>query len=48
MELQAVAHCLLNPHTRVKGLEGPKFKAEARRSSCSAQRRSTWGWIDGR
>jgi predicted secreted protein len=28
MELQAVAHCLLNPHTRVKGLEGPKFKAE--------------------
>jgi predicted secreted protein len=28
MELQAVAHCLLNPYSRVKGLDGSKFKAE--------------------
>jgi len=28
MQLQAVAHCLLNPHTRVKGLEPLDFKPE--------------------
>ena len=29
MELQAVAHCLLNPHTRVKGLEPLDFRPES-------------------
>ena len=28
MQLQAVAHCLLNPHTRVKGLKPLDFKPE--------------------
>jgi predicted secreted protein len=28
MELQAVAHCLLNPHTRVKGLGRLDFRPE--------------------
>ena len=28
MELQAVAHCLLNPHTRVKGLGPLNFRPE--------------------
>lgn len=28
MQIQAVAHCLLNPHTRVKGLEALQFKPE--------------------
>ena len=28
MQLQAVAHCLLNPHTRVKGLGPLDFKPE--------------------
>ena len=28
MELQAVAHCLLNPHTRVKGLGPLDFRPE--------------------
>ena len=28
MEVQAVAHCLLNPHTRVKGLESLDFRPE--------------------
>ena len=25
MQIQAVAHCLLNPHVRIKGLEVPQF-----------------------
>lgn len=28
MELQVVAHCLLNPHTRVKGIEQLDFRPE--------------------